>query len=182
MSAQERESGGAAGEADASRLRETLAPDVADVAANMRWLRDREQLKMLYQRYAFGVDSRNFEIVRSVFHPDCRVSGTLEEGALDPYLEGIEEGLQQWEATMHFMGNQYVEIDGDRGHVETWVVGYHMEAEGSPIDHVILGLRYQDDVVRVADDWKIIRRNTVKQWHTGPFPRPTLGPPSYPRR
>ena len=23
----------------------------------MRWMRDREQLKMLYQRYAFGVDT-----------------------------------------------------------------------------------------------------------------------------
>ena len=79
------------------------------------------------------------------------------------------------------MGNQYIEINGDEGHVETWVVGYHMEAPGSPLDHLVLGLRYRDDVIRVADDWKIIRRNTVKQWHTGPFPRPSLGPPAYPR-
>ena len=166
-------------------LRETPAPDASDVEANLRWLRDREQLEMLYQRYAYGVDTRDFEIVRSVFHPDCTVSGTLEDGPLEPYLEGIEGALAQWDATMHLMGNQYVEIDGDRGHVETWVVGYHMEAPGSPLDHLVLGLRYQDDVVRVdsgdGGDWKIIRRNTVKQWHTGPFPRPTLGPPAYPR-
>ncbi len=162
-------------------LRETPAPDPSDVEANMRWMRDREQLKMLYQRYAFGVDSGRFDIVRSVFHPDCVVSGTLEDGSLDPYLEGIEEGLKQWDATMHMMGNQYVEIDGDKGRVETWVVGYHMEAPDSPLDHLVLGLRYQDDVVRVGDDWKIIRRNTVKQWHTGPFPRPFLGPPPHPR-
>ena len=38
-------------------LRESPAPDVSDVAANMRWLRDREQLRMLYQRYAYGVDT-----------------------------------------------------------------------------------------------------------------------------
>ena len=48
-------------------LRETPPPEVSEVEANMRWMRDREQLKMLYQRYAFGVDTRNFEIVRSVF-------------------------------------------------------------------------------------------------------------------
>jgi len=168
-------------------LRETPAPDVSDVEGNLRWLRDREQLKMLYQRYAYGVDTGDFAIVRSVFHPDCTVSGTLEEGALDPYLEGIEAGLKQWEATMHVMGNQYVEIEGDRGHVETWVVGYHMEAPESPLEHLVLGLRYLDEVVRVAADvgvglgWQIIRRNTLKQWHTGPFPRPSLGPPVYPR-
>ena len=168
-------------------LRETPAPDVSDVEGNLRWLRDREQLKMLYQRYAYGVDTGDFEIVRSVFHPDCTVSGTLEEGVLDSYLEGIEAGLKQWEATMHVMGNQYVEIEGDRGRVETWVVGYHMEAPESPLEHLVLGLRYLDEVVRVAANvgaglgWQIIRRNTLKQWHTGPFPRPSLGPPVYPR-
>lgn len=162
--------------------KETPPPDASDVAANVRWLRDREQLRMLYQRYAYGVDTRDFALVRSVFHPECVVSGTLEDGPIEPYLEGIEAGLKQWDATMHFMGNQYVQLDGDTGHVETWVVGYHMEAPDSPLDDLVLGLRYQDDVVRADDDWKIIRRNTVKQWHTGPFPRPSLGPPTYPRR
>lgn len=162
-------------------LRESVAPEALDLEANVRWLRDREELKMLYQRYAFGIDTRDFEIVRSVFHPDCVVAGTLEKGSLEPYLEGIEAALPAWEATMHFMGNQYVEITGDSAHVETWVVGYHMEAPASPLQHLVLGLRYQDDVVRTDAGWKIIRRNTIKQWHTGPFPRPSLGPPPYPR-
>ena len=86
-----------------------------------------------------------------------------------------------YDATMHFRGNQYVELDGDRAFVETWVIGYHMEAPGSPLDHLVLGLRYQDDLVRLGDDWRIIRRETAEQWHTGPFPRPALGPPAYPR-
>jgi hypothetical protein len=89
--------------------------------------------------------------------------------------------MYQWDATMHFVGNQYVEIAGDRGFVESWVLGYHMEADDSPIDHLVLALRYQDEVVRVGDDWKVIHRKTSRQWHTGPFPRPTIGPPSYPR-
>ena len=67
-------------------VRETPPPDASNLEANVRWLRDREQLRMLYQRYAFGVDSGNFDLVRSVFHPDCTVRGTLEDGALEPYL------------------------------------------------------------------------------------------------
>jgi hypothetical protein len=166
---------------EAMSFRESAPPDASDLAATVAWLRDREQIKNLYRRYAFGVDSIDFELVRSVFHPECIVVGTLEEGSLDDYLDGLEAALHQWDATMHFMGNQYIEIDGDRGHVETWVVGYHMEADGSPLEHLVLGLRYQDDLVRVGDEWKIIRRETAKQWHTGPFPRPSLGPPAYPR-
>ena len=145
------------------------------------WLRDLELIRQLMQRYACGVDTPDFEIVRSVFHPECRVEGTLEDGALGPYLEGIEEGLHQWDATFHFIGNQCVTIAGDEGQMESWCLGYHMEAKGSPIDDLLLALRYQDDVVRVGSEWRIIRRKTVKQFHRGPFPRPTIGPPTYPR-
>lgn len=163
------------------KYRETPLPPAGDLAANVRWLRDREIIKNLYRRYAYGVDSIDFALVRSVFHPDCVVDGTLESGGLDEYLKGLEEAMYMWDATMHFVGNQYVEVDGDRGFVESWVLGYHMEADDSPIDDLVLALRYQDEVVRVGDDWKIIHRKTSKQWHRGPFPRPTVGPPAYPR-
>jgi hypothetical protein len=164
------------------RFRETPPPAASDVDANVKWLRDRAQVEHLYRRYAFGVDSLDMELVRSVFHPDCVVVGTLEDGSLDDYLEGIEQGLLMYDATMHFTGNQYIELDGDRGHVETWVVGYHMEAPGSPLEHLVLGLRYEDDVVWLGDEWRIIHREAKLQWHTGPFPRPSLGPAPYPRQ
>jgi hypothetical protein len=45
-----------------------------------------------------------------------------------------------------------------------------------------LGLRYRDEVTRFDRDWKISRREAVLQWHTGPFPRPLLGDPPYPRK
>lgn len=165
----------------AMRHRMSDPPPRGDTTATLAWLRDREVIKDLYLRYAYGVDSMDIDLVRSVFHPDCVVVGTMEEGSLDDYLDGLAEGLAAYEASMHFRGNQYVEIDGDEAFVETWVVGYHLEVPGSPIDHLVLGLRYCDDVVRVGDGWKIIRREAVRQWHTGPLPRPFIGPPPYPR-
>ncbi len=163
------------------RFRECAPPPADDMEATVRWLRDRELIKNLYRRYAYGVDSINFELVRSLFHPDCEVVGTKEQGGIDDYLQGLEEALPAWDASMHFVGNQYVEVDGDEGFVESWVVGYHMEAPDSPLQHLVLGLRYMDDLVRVGDDWKIIRREAALQWHTGHFPRPAIGPAPYPR-
>jgi hypothetical protein len=165
----------------AMRHRVSATPPADDPEATLRWLRDRMLLEDLYRRYAYGVDSVDMELVRSVFHPDCVVVGTMEQGTLDDYLEGLEAGLLMYAATMHFQGNQYVELDGDRAFVETWVIGYHMEAPDSPIQHLILALRYKDDAVRVGDEWKIVRREAVRQWHTGPFPRPSIGDPPYPR-
>jgi len=166
----------------AMQFRAGSPPDAADIEASVRWLRDRALIKDLYARYAYGIDSADMDLVRSVVHPDCVVVGTLEEGSLADYLAGIEEGVLMYDATMHFKGNQYVEFDGDTGFVETWVIGYHMEAAGSPIDSLVLALRYKDDVARIDGDWKIIRREAAEQWHTGPFPRPFIGEPPYPRR
>ena len=167
---------------EAMHMRASEAPPAADTAANLAWLRDRTLIGDLYSRYAYGVDSLDMALVRSVFHPDCVVVGTMEQGGLDDYLEGLEMGLAMYHATMHFKGNQYIELDGDKAFVETWVVGYHMEAPGSPLEHLKLGLRYRDEVTRVGEGWKISRREAVLQWHTGPFPRPALGEPPYPRK
>jgi hypothetical protein len=167
---------------EAMAFRSSPPPPADDLAANVAWLRDRTLIADLYDRYAYGVDSADMELVRSVFHPDCVVTGTMEQGSLDDYLEGIGMGVLMYHATMHFKGNQYIALDGDRAFVETWVVGYHMEAPGSPLEHLKLGLRYRDEVIRCDDNWLISRREAVLQWHTGPFPRPALGEPPYPRR
>ena len=166
---------------EAMAFRTSPPPPTDDLEATVAWLRDRTLIGDIYARYAYGVDSADMELVRTVFDPGCEIVGTMESGTLDDYLEGIELGVLMYDATMHFRGNQYIELDGDRAFVETWVVGYHMEAPASPLKHLKLGLRYKDDVVRRDGEWKIVRREAVRRWHTGPFPRPALGPPAYPR-
>ncbi len=106
---------------DAMDLQTSAPPPPDDVAANVAWLRDRTLIADLYDRYAYGVDSLDISLVRSVFHPDCVIVGTMEQGSLDDYLEGLELGLAMYHATMHFKGNQYIALDGDRAFVETWV-------------------------------------------------------------
>ena len=167
---------------DKMEFRSSTPPPADDLAATVAWLRDRTLIADLYSRYAYGVDSANVELVRSVFDPECEVVGTMEEGDLNDYLEGLEMGVLMYHSTMHFKGNQYIELNGDEAFVESWVLGHHMEAPGSPLDHLLLGLRYKDNVARRGDDWKIIRREAVLQWHTGPFPRPALSEGPYPRK
>ena len=100
-----------------------------DLAAQVRWLHDRELIRDLPQIYAYGIDTRDFDVVASVFHPDCVVAGTLRTEAIERYLKFLEPGVCQYHATMHFMGNQYVRVEGESGHVETYAVAYHIEAD-----------------------------------------------------
>lgn len=145
-----------------------------DVETTVRWLKDRELIKEVPQRYARGIDRIDFELVRSAFHPDCQIYGTVISGDLDPYLDWTEEELHKFESTLHFMGNQYIDLEegADEGHIETWAVAYHMRSEDSDVGDLILGLHYCDDVARFDEGWLITARTARPQWARGAFPDP----------
>ena len=145
-----------------------------DLERTVRWLRDRELIKQLPQRYAHGLDTRDFDESRSVFDAACYVKGSINEAPIDAYFAALVTGVQAYEATMHFMGNQYVELEegADAGTVETYAVAYHIEAADSGRKDLVMGVRYIDDVARSGDHWLIVRRTAIPHWVRGPLPRP----------
>lgn len=157
----------------------TDAPDLsdptslADLARTVQWLRDRVLIEALPQRYAHGLDTRDFDKARAVFRDDCTVKGSLVEAPIDPYWEQLTPGVTAYEATMHFMGNQYVELEpgADTGFVETYAVAYHMEPADSLREDLVMGVRYCDDVARDGTGWKIVKRHAIPVWVRGPLPR-----------
>jgi hypothetical protein len=146
-----------------------------DLESTVRWLRDLELIKALPQRYAHGLDTRNFDEARRVFSDDCYVKGSISENHIDAYFAGLVTGVQAYQATMHFMGNQYVDLDegSDDGFVETYAVAYHIESPDSGLPDLVMGVRYQDTVTRRGDDWCIANRTAIPQWVRGPLPRPS---------
>jgi 3-phenylpropionate/cinnamic acid dioxygenase small subunit len=149
--------------------------DVTELAATVAWLKDRELIKDLAQRYARNVDKRDWKAVRACFADDCYVKGTVAENPIDDYMLGLAPGVEAYVATMHFMGNQYVDLEpgADTGFIETYAVAYHLEEPGNGIDDLFMGVRYCDDVRRDGDDWIIAKRRVFLQWNRGPLPRPT---------
>lgn len=140
-----------------------------DSDTTVQWLRDRELIREVPQRYAFGVDRRDFAIVRACFTDDCYVSGSRNAAPIEEYLATLEPGVRHYPSTLHFMGNQYVDVEpgADTGHVETYAVAYHMPDDGNDL---VMGVRYCDDVRRVGDGWLICARTAVPQWVRGDFP------------
>jgi hypothetical protein len=147
--------------------------DPAALARTVRWLRDRALIEALPQRYAHGLDTRDFPRARAVFRADCTVQGSLVEAPIDPYWESLVPGVQAYQATMHFMGNQYDDLapGADTGSVETYAVAYHMEEPGNGRADLVMGVRYCDDVARDGDGWLIVRRRAIPVWVRGPLPR-----------
>ena len=154
----------------------TDAPDLTDpaeLARTVQWLRDKALIEALPQRYAHGLDTRQFDKARAVFRDDCTVKGSLVEAPIDPYWANLVPGVQSYPATMHFMGNQYVEVEpgADTGYVETYAVAYHMEDPESGREDLVMGVRYCDDVARDGAGWLIVKRVAIPVWVRGPLPR-----------
>jgi len=147
---------------------------MADLETIARELQDRDEIARLIRTYAHGVDRRDWDLVRSCFSDDAEAQGSRSTGPIEPYLAALRPGVEFYPTTMHFMGNQLVELDGDTAQVETYAVAYHWKDEVAGTDHpenLVVGVRDLDTVQRRQEGWRITRRQVAPDWRTGPYPQ-----------
>ena len=147
---------------------------MADLEAMAQELKDLDEIARLIRTYAHGVDRRDWDLVRSCFSDDAEAQGSRSTGPIEPYLAALRPGVEFYPTTMHFMGNQLVELDGDTAQVETYAVAYHWKDEVAGTDHpenLVVGVRYLDTVQRRQEGWRITRRQVAPDWRTGPYPQ-----------
>jgi hypothetical protein len=139
----------------------------AELAAMLRELHDRDQIARVPRRYSRGVDRRDWQLVRSLFTDDAFVVGSRTSAPIEEYLVDLRQGVESFPTTMHFLGNQLVEVDGDQGFVETYGVAYHWKGAPAGVDdpgNLIVGVRYQDTMVRTDAGWLVSRRHVDPDW------------------
>src|SRR5205085_11325475 len=127
----------------------------------------REDVGDVILRYARWVDRRDWDLVRACFADEATVEGSRFSGPIDEYLAQLRPGVEAFPTTMHFMGNQLVEVDGDRGTVETYAVAFHWKGEPAGSDdpgNLVVGVRYHDTVVRHGDGWLIAHPPVDPHW------------------
>jgi len=93
--------------------------------AALRELTDRAAVRDVLYTYARGVDRKDIALVASCFAPDCAYEGSLGRTNARDALARLEQRWTEFDATMHFMGNCLVELDGDVARSETYCVAYH---------------------------------------------------------
>lgn len=129
----------------------------------LRVLLDEAAIRRLLVRYARGVDRRDFELAGTCFAPDAFASypGSWEGTGREQIVEFLHIA-KQYESTMHFIGNQTVEINGDKANAETYAIAYHRRAGGA--QDFTIGVRYLDDFERRDGEWLITKHLPVRDW------------------
>ena len=126
----------------------------------------------LHMTYCRAVDRCDFELLRSVFHPDARFDYGNFDGDVDGFLAMVAGGLACYLGTTHCVGNQLVELapDGRSAWAEHYTVATHRIAadDRKPLRDFVLSIRYVDRVECRAgdsgDDWRITHRTLIRDW------------------
>lgn len=137
-----------------------------DDLATVRELKARADIQQTLARLARALDRCDSELARSAYHED----GWDAHGSFNgPAAEFVDWAMSTqrdhflW--TSHYLTNVYIELDGDKAAVETYVqVIMRFEREGHLFDLVGCG-RYLDRFECRAGAWKIAHRQVIGDWN-----------------
>lgn len=130
-------------------------------------LEDRLSVADIHRRYAFCLDSRQPQLLGEVFAEDADAIygfGAIDGAwrGLDEVIAGIEEKMERFEASCHFVGNVDVQLEGDAARTTAYISAwYWLTNPGAPAERaadLVLCSVFIDDVRRVGSDWRIARR------------------------
>jgi hypothetical protein len=143
-----------------------------------RRLHDRLDIVELMNRYALGVDRRNWPLYRSCFEDRFAIQaeGWPESMEADEWVDLIRTGIHNYEATQHQMSNHSIEVDGDRAHCITYIRAVHHQPRTTGGSEWVLVGYYDLDLKRHGSGWKIARFNLTTQWSEGNLALIEIGP------
>ena len=119
----------------------------------------REEIRDVLYRYCRATDRRDWASLRACYHDDAYDDHGSLVGPIDEFIRISKPFADRVAATMHFMGNALIELDGDVARVESYVIAYHViEADDGTSKHDNWGIRYVDRFERRDGAWKIAHR------------------------
>lgn len=128
-------------------------------------LLDKQAIHEVLMRYSRGVDRRDLDLLLSVFHPDATDAHGIFDGNAQEFCRIAVGMLEQFTATSHMLMNEYVQLDGDSAHVESYVLACHRsERDGCKVD-MTMGARYVDRFERRRGEWRIAHRAVIHDWN-----------------
>lgn len=134
------------------------------------------EIQQLIYRYAWLIDTRDFDGLEQVFAPGAEVHYNVFGGVKQRWpevKEFLRFGLSLHRVTQHQMSNPLVELSGDRARSTSYGNLVHVQEglDGKPSSVVQYAI-YHDALERRAEGWRIASRRLDNLFVQGRF----LGP------
>jgi 3-phenylpropionate/cinnamic acid dioxygenase small subunit len=133
---------------------------------------DELEIVALLNRYARAVDSKDWELYRSVFTNDAHIDYSTDvfTGSLDGAIEFFSRDFSALVSmSMHYITNVEATIDGDTAEVRAMFYN-PTQIKGLPALSMFGGYYYHD-LIRTPEGWRSRRLREEMVWTANP-PRP----------
>ncbi len=144
-----------------------------DIDAKVRTLIADREIRELEYRYCRAIDRRQYDLLRSCYHPDGTDHHGDFYGGVGEFVSHVQRNIVVYERTLHFIGNLQVEVSGATARTEAYVLALARLARNgdAPERDNTVALRYIDDLEQRDGEWRIFRRVCVYEWtRTDPVP------------
>lgn len=140
---------------------------------DLKYLRDRADLTDLINKYATGIDTRDWALYRSIFADEVDMDFSSYSGQPgsrmtgDAWAAGVQMMLPGFDATQHLFANMVFDIRGDEATVTVYMQAEHFLPNNLGDASHTLGGYYTHRVKRGADGWKIHATTLNVTWSRG---------------
>ena len=141
--------------------------------SDLREIIDHNRIIDVVNRYATGLDRRDWKLLRSIFTDEIDMefsSVGIRSGRYDAdrWVRNSEALFAGFGPTQHTLTNHAVTIDGDAAHTTVYMQAEHFIIEDAPAENRwTIGGWYEHDLARHSDGWLIHRMALYMTWQTG---------------
>jgi 3-phenylpropionate/cinnamic acid dioxygenase small subunit len=131
---------------------------------------DRLEIEALVHKYARAVDTRDWDLWRSLFTDEAIVdysSAGAIAGSRDEVAAWLEQALSAMQMMQHFISNIEAEIDGDTAQVRAMFYN-PMKLPGME-ELSYCGGYYHHTLVRTPDGWRSRAMREENAWFANPL-------------
>lgn len=128
-------------------------------------LLDKQEIEEVVLRYCRGIDRRDFDLVRSCYHPDARDRHGSFDGDVEPFIAWVDRLTARYAWSMHLVANVLIDLgEQDDAVCETYGVSLHRSLDPRPERSLATGFRYLDRFEKRTGDWRIADRTALGEW------------------
>jgi hypothetical protein len=140
--------------------------DTADPA--LAAILDRQAIVDLTVTYTWTLDHGDHADLARVFTPDAyALLGGTECQGIDAIVHKVHSALGPLTTSQHIVANHQVAVDGDSATCRCYFQAQHVLHGTEGGDNFIIAGRYDDQLTRTADGWRIHHRVLTVDWSEG---------------
>lgn len=142
---------------------------MTDVNPSLQMLLDEREIHQVALRYCRALDTKNWALLDDVFVADAtgQLGSPTTLVGREAIRERIRTALQHLDDSQHLVGNHEIAVDGDTATHRCYLQAQHIRAAADGGPNYIVAGRYEDQLARTDDGWRITHRTLTVMWTEG---------------